>query len=491
MTIHPRLLHKLDTLYSQSAESPQSKRSAELSLNSQSAEPNEPGRSETIPVILYYCRPREEVRQCILRRYGPIKYELPFINAMALDLPPEKVRLMAKERMVQWITEDVAVSKIGEGGTPGGILHPPEAPSSSSSCGNPRRPPARRVPLSDRPASEAERPRWAPAGRRPGQPNSLGRAVSVAVIDTGVAFHPDLVHPVNRIRAFCDLIDHQTEPYDDDGHGTHIAGIVAGLASWPGQGKSGGGRSVDRQVGEVYAPDYPMGGVSAAAVAQGRSWSPDIVAIKALDGEGNGTASDILAAMQWTVNNRRHFNIRVVNLSLGVSADHEDDSDPLVRGVEALTRLGLCVVCAAGNSGPKPRTISSPGICPYAVTVGAAEYTGEQTAESVSHSRFRVASFSGRGPTPQGLQKPDLVAPGVDILSLNAKVDSVSEANDPPGYIHQSGTSMAAPFVSREAAGICQAYPFAGPLLIKEILLNRTEPLTNELPEAQGRGVLL
>ena len=385
MTIHPRLLHKLETI------SVQSSRAAESTQN-----------DPTIPVILYYCRPREEVRQCILRRYGPIKYELPFINAMALELPPEKVKLIAKERMVQWITEDVAVSKVGEG----------------KPTGNPRRPPARRVPLPTRPMPERRRP---------------GRPAAVAVIDTGVALHPDLLFPKNRIRGFCDLIHGKTEPYDDDGHGTHIAGILSGLAS-----------------------DHNL-------------WSPDIVAIKALDGEGNGTASDILAAMQWTVNHRRHFNIRVVNLSLGVSADHEDDSDPLIRGVEALTRFGLCVVAAAGNSGPKPHTISSPGISPYAITVGA-------------HDGSHVASFSSRGPTPQGLVKPDLVAPGVDILSL---------ANDSAGYIRQSGTSMAAPFVSRAAAGLCQDYPFSGPMLIKELLLSRTIPLNDETSDAQGRGALV
>lgn len=400
MTIHPRLLHKLETI------SVQSSRAAESTQN-----------DPTIPVILYYCRPREEVRQCILRRYGPIKYELPFINAMALELPPEKVKLIAKERMVQWITEDVAVSKVGEG----------------EPTGNPRRPPARRVPLPTRPMPERRRP---------------GRSAAVAVIDTGVALHPDLLFPKNRIRGFCDLIHGKTEPYDDDGHGTHIAGILAGLASWPGQEKSGGRL--------------------AAAVAAEHRWSPDIVAIKALDGEGNGTASDILAAMQWTVNHRRHFNIRVVNLSLGVSADHEDDSDPLVRGVEALTRFGLCVVAAAGNSGPKPHTISSPGISPYAITVGA-------------HDGTHVASFSSRGPVPGG-PKPDLVAPGVDILSL---------ANDSSGYVRQSGTSMAAPFVSRAADELCQDYPFAGPMLIKELLLSRTIPLNDETPDAQGRGALV
>ena len=375
MTIHPRLIEKLES--------------------------HTVSRSPSIPVILYYCRPRNEVRQCILHRYGPIKYELPFINAMALDLPPEKVKLIGKERMVQWVTEDVTVSKAVISKTHG--------------------------------VGESE----AASSKTPSRPSQS--PVSVAIIDTGVALHPALTQPVNRIRAFTDFVNHKAEPYDDDGHGTHIAGIVSGLASWPDQKEQGKGEG-----------------------------SVNIVAIKALDEDGNGSASDILAAMQWTLNNSRFYNIRVVNLSLGVTAEEDYDNDPLVRGVDVLTRYGLTVVTAAGNSGPNPKTISSPGICRNAITVGASD--GE-----------KVATFSSRGPTPQGLLKPDLLAPGVDILSLKGE-DS--------GYLSQSGTSMAAPFVSREAALLYETFPFASPWLIKHLLLQQTKPLPKEPPEAQGRGVL-
>ncbi len=409
-------------------------------LRNYSVETTGHGHSPTLPVILYYCRPREEVRRCITHRYGPIKYELPFINAMALDLSVHKLTAIAKEPMVRWITEDIAVSKTDRNDGLSSI---------SPFSGNP--------PL--RGGFSAD---WIPLRR--------SRPVSVAIIDTGVALHPDLIWPENRIRAFYDLIGHKSLPYDDDGHGTHITGILCGLARAP---------RMDRR------------------------WSPAIVAIKALDGEGNGTASDILAAMQWILNNRHFYNIRVVNLSLGVAADDDYDSDPLIRGVEALTNHGITVVAAAGNSGPKPGTISSPGVCNNIITVGAADTTIIPP---------RVASFSGRGPTPHGTIKPDLVAPGVEILSLDSGISLiVSESPDhriaagasqstgrsrnkraynPPGYIAQSGTSMAAPFVSRAVAAICERYPGVDPATVKRILLSQVRPLDGEPAEAQGKGIL-
>ena len=371
--------------------------------------------SATLPVILYYCRPREEVRNCILRRYGPIKYELPFIHAMALDLPAHKLTAIAREPMVQWVTEDVTVTKAG---------------------GNPPLRGSGLFPLFDQ------------------RHVSLRTPVSVAVIDTGVALHPDLLWPRNRIRAFYDLVNHREEPYDDDGHGTHIAGILCGLANIPRSEK----------------------GAKAATVGSARSralWSPALVIIKALDEEGNGNASDILAAMQWILNNRRYYNICVVNLSLGVTSKDSPDSDPLIRGVEALNRHDITVVAAAGNSGPKSKTISSPGISASVITVGAADTTSDAV---------HVASFSGRGPTPQGLIKPDLVAPGVNIRSLD--VSPCSE------YVAQSGTSMAAPFVSRAVAKLCETFPGIDPATVKRILLSQTQPIAGEPPEAQGRGIL-
>lgn len=155
-----------------------------------------------------------------------------------------------------------------------------------------------------------------------------------------------------------------------------------------------------------------------------------IAAIKALDETGSGTTSDILAAMQWIAENKDKYNIKVVNLSLGISADARNPIDPLVIGAAALVARGVTVVTAAGNSGPEPCTVTSPGTSPFVITVGSCDERG------------RITEFSGRGPTFSGLHKPDLVAPGVDIVSLDAATCK--------GYIAQSGTSMSSPY----AAGI-------------------------------------
>jgi len=394
MQIHPRLYEKMNT-----------------------------GTQTRFPVILYYRRPAAEVRQCIVRRYGPIKYELPFINAMAMELPAEKIADIARERMVQWITDDATVSKV--------------APASRFFAAGPSMPSLVDSHFDPFAGFYSTVSRGGPGGGLMGRRSRV--PIAVSVIDTGVALHRDLLKPASRIRAFYDFVGRKAEPYDDDGHGTHIAGILCGL--------SGG-------------PDHrPL-----------QRTGPALVVVKALDHQGNGTASDILAAMQWTLNNSRYYNIRAVNLSLGVTAEEEYDSDPLVRGAEALTRYGLTVIAAAGNSGPKPGTISSPGVCRSVITVGASD--GD-----------RVASFSSRGPTPQGLTKPDVVAPGVDILSLDAK--------DPTGYLIQSGTSMAAPFVSRAVCKIYAGFPGIDPLSLKRILLRSAVRLPEEPANAQGYGLLL
>ncbi len=387
------------------------------------------GVQTAFPVILYYRHPIEQVRQCIARHYGTIKYELPFINAIALELPAENIDAVAKSSMVQWITDDAAVSKVAH----------PHASCTPGSCG-PEMTAAKQGSTSGSFGSfggfdsfggdlvASDLPFQGFYERRPRFP------VSVAAIDTGVALHRDLLEPASRIRGFKDFVGRRSDPYDDDGHGTHIAGILCGL--W---GK-------ERRPG------------------------PGLVAIKALDSEGNGNASDILAAMQWTLNNSRYYNIRVVNLSLGISPDQNYDSDPLVRGAEALTRRGLTVVAAAGNSGPAKATISSPGISPYVITVGASD-------------GVRVASFSSRGPAPRGIIKPDLVAPGVDIISL--------DASHPTGYIAESGTSMATPFISRAAAALYASFPRLDPVSVRRILLRAAVPLPGEPATAQGHGLFL
>ena len=369
---------------------------------------------EMTPVIIYSKKTINEIRDCILENYGQIKYELPFINAVSVEIPKEKLSLLARHRMISSISEDAIVSKA------------------------PIYPMAKSIHTSCRESEMEERPDLFTAER--------GKGVGVAVIDTGIAPHYDLVKPANRIVGFVDLLHDEERPYDDDGHGTHVAGILAGNG---------------------YASNKYMGTAPCA----------NLVAIKALDQTGNGTESDILAALQWIINNRRQYNIRVINLSLGIKIECPFDDDPLVRGVNAAVLCGLSVVTAAGNNGPGHCTINSPGISPFVITVGAADLSHADSMEDI-----KVASFSSRGPTMGGDVKPDLIAPGVEICSLDAK--------NPKGYAIQSGTSMAAPVVSGAAACLYALQPDLTPSQVKRLLVQNSVPLKQENRNAQGRGLL-
>lgn len=372
------------------------------------------GNGELTPVIIYSKRTINEIRDCIIENYGQIKYELPFINAVSVEIPKEKIEKLSAYKMIGSISEDAIVSKapIFAG-----------ARKVHAKCGN----------------FEDDMERIFGSRER-------GKGVGVAVIDTGVSPHYDLVKPYNRIAAFKDLLANKELPYDDDGHGTHVAGIIAGNG---------------------YTSCKYTGTAPCASV----------IAIKALDESGNGTESDILAALQWIVNNGHIYNIRVINLSLGIKVEPSYDEDPLIKGANAAVRYGYSVITAAGNNGPGKCTINSPGTSPLVITVGAADLTHcEEKGE------IKVAGFSSRGPTLSGDSKPDLVAPGVDICSLDGK--------NPKGYAVQSGTSMAAPVVSGVAACLYAMKPSLTPGQVKQILVQEALPIEKEDRFAQGRGLL-
>jgi len=366
------------------------------------------------PVIIYSKRTINEIRDCIVENYGQIKYELPFINAVSVEIPKEKLAMVSHNEMIDLISEDAIVSKT------------PIYPSSKTVKVN-----CYDIPFEEDPQFDC---------------TERGKGVGVAVIDTGVAPHYDLIKPENRIVAFTDLIGNKEEPYDDDGHGTHVAGLIAGNG---------------------YTSRKYMGTAPCA----------NLIIIKALDHSGNGTESDILAALQWVLNHRQRYNIRVINLSLGIKPETSYHDDPLVKGANAAVKYGLTVVAAAGNNGPGKCTINSPGISPYVITVGAADLT-----KSDKESGVMVANFSSRGPTLTGEIKPDLLAPGVDIYSLDGK--------NPKGYAIQSGTSMAAPVVSGAAACLYALNPQLIPAQVKRILTQDCLPIKKESRNAQGEGLL-
>lgn len=272
-----------------------------------------------------------------------------------------------------------------------------------------------------------------------------GEGITVAVIDTGVAPHEDLTRPINRIVGFKDIINNKNTPYDDNGHGTHVAGIIAG------NGLSSKGKYV---------------GIAPKA---------NILGIKALDKNGSGSASDIIAAISYIIENKDKYNTKVINLSLGTPANSSCQRDPICKAVDMAVKAGITVVTAAGNSGPEEGTIMSPGISDNVITVGSVD-----DKRTVDISDDEIAPFSSRGPTLEGLIKPDLVAPGVNIRSI-----SNSQSN---GYSSLSGTSMSTPLVSGSVALLLNKEDLS-PKEIKAKLISACVDLKDS-QKNQGAGML-
>lgn len=273
-----------------------------------------------------------------------------------------------------------------------------------------------------------------------------GEGVTVAIIDTGVAPHYDLIRPKNRIIGFKDFINYRETIYDDNGHGTHVAGIIAG------NGYSSRGKYVG------VAP------------------KSNILAIKALDKHGGGSTSTVIEAISYIIDTKDQYNTKILNLSIGTPANNICENDPLCRAVNKAIEAGIVVVVAAGNSGPLPGTILSPGTNENVITVGAVD-----DKRTIDPSDDTIADFSSRGPTLEGIEKPDLVAPGVSINSLsNTKLDS---------YLPLSGTSMATPLVSGTVALLLDKYGDLSQKEVKSLLMRSCIDLQDSYFH-QGAGLL-
>jgi serine protease AprX len=273
-----------------------------------------------------------------------------------------------------------------------------------------------------------------------------GKGITVAIIDTGVSPHNDLIYPTNRIVGFKDFINEETRPYDDNGHGTHCAGIL-GANGYSSKGRYRG-----------IAPEV------------------NILSIKVLDEKGNGKTSDILSAVQWIIDSKEVYKTKIVNFSLGAIAQYRERKDPLVKAANRAIDSGMVVVAAVGNSGPMRNTILSPATSRYVISVGALDNNGTPD----TNDDF-IASFSSRGPTIDRIRKPDLIAPGVDITSLSHK--------NLKNYTSLSGTSMAAPIVSGAAALLLNINPNYNHFDIKKILTGSCSKIKASSLD-QGAGIL-
>lgn len=305
-----------------------------------------------------------------------------------------------------------------------------------------------------------------------------GQGVGIALIDSGITpFHDDLAAPnlpgSQRVSQFVDFVNGRAVAYDDYGHGTHVAGIVAG----------NGADSSGRRVGMAPAAS--------------------LVVLKVLDASGAGRISDVIAALDYVVTYRNVFNIRVVNLSVGAGVYESYNTDLLTLAAKRAVDQGILVVAAAGNNGKNAQGstqrggITAPGNAPWVLTVGASSHMG-----TIDRSDDTVAAFSSRGPTRiDYAAKPDLVAPGVGIESLtdpNSSLYSTLPAYLLNGsvpktyfpYLSLSGTSMAAPVVAGTAALMLQANPALTPNAIKAIVQYTAQVYPGYDALTEGAGFL-
>jgi len=378
------------------------------------------GRQNKIQVIVH-CEEYEKRRQSI-ENLGHIKYKLPMIDAYVIEV--EEAQLENIKSMDGLISVEMDTHITAQMNRAGEIIES----------------------------------KWAH------EHGYLGRGIGVAIIDTGITLHKDFVEGESRVVAFEDFINHELEPYDDNGHGTHVAGIIGG------NGYSSKGKYI---------------GVAPAC---------NFIGVKVLDYRGDGNISDVLAGLQWIIDNRIKYNIRIVNISVGTSAkDNLDENSLLVQGVNAVWDSGIVVVVAAGNNGPGPMSISTPGISRKVITVGSSD---DNVAVEVFGSRTK--DYSGRGPTPYCIKKPDIVAPGSNIISCNISRFVARSRNNsakhntsdsPMMYTIKSGTSMATPVVSGAIALLLSAHPKLSNREVKLRLRNSAVDLGQRW-EKQGWGLL-
>lgn len=291
-----------------------------------------------------------------------------------------------------------------------------------------------------------------------------GTGIGVAVIDSGITnYHDDLTYQGNspkvkvvngqRVTKFVDFVNGRLSAYDDNGHGTHVAGIIGG------------------------------NGYDTYGARAGMAPAANIVSLKVLDSLGGGYISNVIAAMDWIVANRLTYNIRVVNVSVGAAITESYNTDPLTLAARRVVETGVVVVAAAGNIGQSPLGvtqyggITAPGNAPWVLTVGAYSHEG-----TLTRTDDVIAPYSSRGPSAiDYAAKPDIVATGTGIVSLSSVNSTMyvtktlnllngSRLTVSKPYLSLTGTSMSAPVVAGTVALMLQANPKLTPNLVKAIL---------------------
>jgi serine protease AprX len=362
-------------------------------------------------------------RALVRRHHGRVTNRLPAINGLAIRIPARQARVLRSNKKVLNVTLDARVRSTS---VDGGSL----ATSYPKTIGADKL--------------------WA-AG-------ITGKGVGVAVIDSGInGDMPDFENADGSSRITANVIASPgtTHAGDKVGHGTHVAGIIAG-------------NSFNRDLGDPARGGYV--GIAPEA---------NLVAIKVADDDGNSTVLDVISALQFAVDHQDELNIRVINLSVSADTPASYLDDPLDAAVEFAWHAGIVVVAAAGNRGDVADAVRfAPGNDPYVISVGATDETN-----SFDPSDDTVAPFSSRGITQDGVAKPDVVAPGVRIvapLAIGSGFETLCPQCIVGNYLRIGGTSAAAPIVSGAAALLLQARPELNPDEVKALLTGNTNDTAGE-----------
>ncbi len=373
------------------------------------------------------------VESAVVREGGSITHDLPIINGFSAKVPASDIPLISRMPGVTAVTLDRAARVQS---TPGSTNNIPSV--------------YKQVVRGDKLAKSG----------------GDGTGVTVALIDTGVTPLPDIANslvtvttdPLGQVSAQCINMTDEPTCNDSYGHGTFMAGIIAG----------NGAASAGKYVG--MAPNAK------------------VLSVKIAGATGASDVSTIIAAIQWVVSFKAQYGIDVLNLSLGTDSTQSYSVDPLDYAVERAWQSGIVVNVAASNRGPSSATISDPANDPFVVTVGAIDDKG-----TAGFGDDVLPNFTSRGPTSDGMAKPDVVAPGAHIVSLAAPGASIT-TQFPPSmaapYRRGSGTSMATAVVSGLVAQMLSLQPALTPDRVKYELMSTAHPDASSDVMAVGSGVV-
>ncbi len=372
---------------------------------------------QAVAVIVQKAGASDRAEKLAARLGGTVTKDLHIINAFVAEMTAGAARQLAASPAVRWVSMDGPVESTGKGGSPGGG-----------------------TPQNYYLDTLGVRQVWAMGLK--------GAGIAVAVVDSGVSSDKDFSANLatgsgSRLVRQISFSANSSTPNDTYGHGTHVAGIIGG------NGFDSGGAYTG------VAPEV------------------NLISLKISDDTGMAYESDTVAAMQWIYDNKTAYNIRVVNLSINSTVEQSYHASPLDAAAEILWFNGIVVVASAGNvatSGYNP-VKAAPANDPFIITVGASDEKGTaRTSDDV------LASYSALGFTPDGFFKPELIAPGsniVGVLSRNSPwntqyPDRVTSNGE---YFRLSGTSMSAPMVAGAAALLLQDEPNLTPDQVKYRLI--------------------